>query len=145
MMSETQTTIREGVATDTVRVMLIEDSEVIREALIDALAGTEYIVFAATAATAEEALQQLQQQHFGLVVVDLELRVGTGFEVLRYLAQTSPDPRDPVRVVLTNHAFPIYEQRARALGVDYFFDKSLHFEEAIQTIENEAARLHAQL
>ncbi len=121
--------------------MLIEDSEVIREALIDALAGIEYIVFAATAATAEEAVAQLQGQHFDLVVVDLELRVGTGFEVLRYLAQTGADPCVPVRVVLTNHAFPIYEQRARALGVDHFFDKSLHFEEAIQTIENEAARL----
>ncbi|UXY15393.1 response regulator [Chitiniphilus purpureus] len=140
-MSEA-TTAMDEIATRMVRVMLIEDSDVIREALIDALSAIDYIVFAATAATAEEAVSKLKQQSFDLLVVDLELRVGTGFEVLRYLAQNhAGEALAPVRVVLTNHAFPIYEQRARALGVDYFFDKSLHFDQAIQTIETEAERL----
>lgn len=123
--------------------MLIEDSPVIRDALTEALSGIGYIRFAATAATADEAITWLKSDEFDLLVVDLELREGTGFDVLQHLHQHAREGRLPVRVVLTNHAYPVYEQRARTLGVDYFYDKSLHFDEAIASIEAEAERLHA--
>ncbi|HSC78810.1 MAG TPA: response regulator [Chitinolyticbacter sp.] len=137
-------TTYQAVSTDNkeVCVMLIEDSPVIRDALKDALSGISYIRFAATAATADEAIAWLKSTHFDLLVIDLELREGTGFDVLHFLRDQARQTPPPVRVVLTNHAYPVYEQRARALGVDYFYDKSMHFEEAIGTIETEAAKLH---
>ncbi|WP_051711483.1 response regulator [Andreprevotia chitinilytica] len=121
---------------NTVKTLLVEDSSLIREALMAALGHTTNVEFAAIAATARDAITALQKQQFDLAVIDLELLEGTGFEVLAYITQAVAQP--PVRMVLTNHAFPLYERRARALGVDFFFDKSMHFEEAIQAIENMA-------
>lgn len=43
--------------------------------------------------------------------------------------------------MLTNHAYVIYRHRAQALGVKYFFDKSMHFDEAIEAIKKEAIAL----
>ncbi|GGP27347.1 response regulator [Silvimonas amylolytica] len=117
-----------------VTALLVEDSVLIREALVEALSASGHVVFTAFAATANDAIAALKQQHFDLAVIDLELLEGTGFDVLSYIKNNELNP--PVRVVLTNHAFSLYERRARMLGVEYFFDKSMHFTEAVQTIEN---------
>lgn len=126
-----------------VEVMLVEDSALIREALVDACSGSGKVIFSAFAATAKDAVDILHNRSFPIIIIDLELMEGTGFDVLSYLAQPEQEGRRPVRMVLTNHAFALYEKRARMLGVEYFFDKSLHFDEAVQTLEHEAARLAA--
>ncbi|KPC54710.1 response regulator [Amantichitinum ursilacus] len=126
-----------------VDVMLVEDSALIREALVDACAASGKVAFSAFAATAREAVDILRDRTFPLIIIDLELMEGTGFDVLTFLAQPEQEGRRPVRMVLTNHAFALYEKRARMLGVEYFFDKSLHFDEAVSTLEKEAARLAA--
>ncbi|GGP19935.1 response regulator [Silvimonas iriomotensis] len=117
-----------------VTALLVEDSVLIREALVEALSASGHVVFTAFAATANDAIAALKQQRFDLAVIDLELLEGTGFDVLSYIKNNELNP--PVRVVLTNHAFSLYERRARMLGVEHFFDKSMHFSEAVQTIEN---------
>ncbi|MBB5190156.1 CheY-like chemotaxis protein [Silvimonas terrae] len=122
-----------------VTALLVEDSVLIREALVEALSASGHVVFTAFAATANDAIAALKQQRFDLAVIDLELLEGTGFDVLSYIKNNELNP--PVRVVLTNHAFSLYERRARMLGVEHFFDKSMHFTEAVQTIENVRPRL----
>ena len=124
-----------------IEVMLVEDSALIREALVDACAASGKVTFSAFAATAKDAIEILRNNTFPLIIIDLELLEGTGFDVLTFLAQPDQEGRRPVRMVLTNHAFALYEKRARMLGVEYFFDKSLHFDEAVQTLEREATRL----
>jgi two-component system response regulator DevR len=39
------------------------------------------------------------------------------------------------KIVLTNYAIGIFRQRALALGADYFFDKSLQFDQAIELLD----------
>ena len=76
-----------------------------------------------------------------MVVVDIELAHGTGFDILQDINQTDYPYPLPISMVLTNHAYVIYRHRAQALGVKYFFDKSMHFDEAIEAIEKEATAL----
>jgi DNA-binding NarL/FixJ family response regulator len=45
----------------------------------------------------------------------------------------------PTVVVLTNHAGEAYARRCRALGADYFFDKSKQFENALDVIRSDVA------
>jgi CheY-like chemotaxis protein len=124
-----------------IRVMLVEDSLLIREALIDALASSPVANFDGFASTAADAITVLRARQFDIVVVDIELAQGTGFDVLKNINQTDfPYPR-PISMVLTNHAYLVYQHLAQLLGVKYFFDKSMHFNEAIETIEEEATRL----
>jgi hypothetical protein len=42
--------------------------------------------------------------------------------------------------MLTNHANSQYRKLAKELGVNYFFDKSMDFDLAIETIELEAEK-----
>ncbi|KAF0813335.1 Chemotaxis response regulator protein-glutamate methylesterase [Andreprevotia sp. IGB-42] len=121
-------------------VLLVEDSPLIRDTLVEAFNSSGLIVTRGFAATAKQAIHALQSAHFDMAVIDLELEEGTGFDVLNHIAETQGD-NPPFRVVLTNHAFPLYEKRARQLGIDHFFDKSMHFDDAVTAIEKEAARL----
>jgi DNA-binding NarL/FixJ family response regulator len=124
-----------------IHVMLVEDSMLIREALVDALSSSSVANFDGFATTAVDAITTLRSRRFDMVVIDIELAQGTGFDVLQDMSQPDFPYAPPISMVLTNHAYPVYKYRAQLLGVRYFFDKSMHFDEAIETIEEEATRL----
>lgn len=124
-----------------IHVMLVEDSTLIREALREALDSSSVASFDGFAATSAEAIAILRSRRFDMVVVDIELAHGTGFDVLQDIKEPDFPYPPPISMVLTNHAYVIYRHRAQALGVKYFFDKSMHFDEAIAAIEKEAAAL----
>ena len=123
------------------KVMLVEDSALIRDALTDALALSSVSNFDGFATTSDDAIAKLRAQRYNIVVIDIELAQGTGFDVLKDINQADFPYTRPVCMILTNHAYPIYKHKAEHLGVKYFFDKSMHFDEAIETIEMEASRL----
>lgn len=124
------------------KVMLVEDSALIRDALNDALALSSVANFDGFATTATEAINSLRAERYDIVVIDIELAHGTGFDVLQDMNQADFPYTRPICMVLTNHSHPIYKHKALLMGVKYFFDKSMHFDEAIETIEMEASRLH---
>ena len=124
-----------------IHVMLVEDSALIREALREALDSSDVACFDGFAATSTEAITTLRSRRFDMVVVDIELAHGTGFDILQDLNKPDFPYPPPISMVLTNHAYVIYRHRAQALGVKYFFDKSMHFDEAIEAIEKEAHTL----
>jgi DNA-binding NarL/FixJ family response regulator len=55
-----------------------------------------------------------------VVILDLHLRTGSGFGVLRRLR----GPERPKVIVLTNFDVPAYRREAESLGADAFLDKS---------------------
>ena len=124
-----------------IHVMLVEDSVLIRQALTDALASSGVALFDGFASTSQEAIAILRARRFDMIVVDIELAHGTGFDVLQEINKEDFPYPPPISMVLTNHAYVIYRHRANALGVKYFFDKSMHFDEAIEAIEMEARNI----
>jgi DNA-binding NarL/FixJ family response regulator len=74
------------------------------------------------------------------VVIDLHLREGSGLEVLAHLAKTG-NPRHILRVVLTNHTAPMFRRACEKLGTEYFLDKSLEFERAVEILAEHATHL----
>ncbi|MCB5191770.1 response regulator [Methylobacillus arboreus] len=127
----------------TMKVLLVEDSSLLRETLMDILSDCPGLSFEGVALSQDEAIRQLQHQAFDLLLVDIELAQGNGFEVIKATQQADyPFPR-PTYFILTNHAYPQYRQMANELGVDHFFDKSMDFDLAIETIEAHAAKFAA--
>jgi DNA-binding NarL/FixJ family response regulator len=119
------------------RVLLVEDSALLRETIMETLSSCEGLVFDGVAATQSEAFKILRDRPFDLLLVDIELAEGNGFEVIRMTQREDfPYPR-PKYMILTNHAHVHYQQEAKALGVEYFFDKSMDFDKAIDTLERE--------
>jgi two-component system response regulator DevR len=103
------------------KVFLVEDSPLLRErleALLGAVAGTQVI---GHASGAQEAVRGILDGQPDVVVLDIHLKEGNGFDVLQGIAKA---PVRPDVYVLTNHPLPAYRQRAEQLGASGFFDKS---------------------
>jgi DNA-binding NarL/FixJ family response regulator len=119
------------------RVLLIEDSALIRRSLTEVIDASEHLRVSACAETADDALRCLQQASFDAVIVDLQLKRGSGTEVLAYLKQSGLI-ESMLAMVLTNHALPAYRARCLEYGVRHFFDKSLEFDRVIEVLDQYA-------
>jgi two-component system, OmpR family, response regulator len=107
------------------KILLVEDSAVLADRLSELLNHIPGIDLVDTVDTEHAAVAIALSQPIDVMILDLHLRQGTGFGVLRALAD---QPRRTVAIVLTNYALPQYQRAARALGVRYFLDKAREFE-----------------
>jgi two-component system OmpR family response regulator len=108
-----------------VNVLLVEDSAVLAEILSEALTQISEVDLVGVVDSEAEAFRVLAQKRVDLIFLDLQLRQGTGFGILRALADMHPAPRS---VVLTNHDLPEYHTAAMALGATYYLDKAKDFQ-----------------
>ncbi|HEX8740660.1 MAG TPA: response regulator [Casimicrobiaceae bacterium] len=107
------------------RVLLIEDSPLIRERLAESIIVAGRIEIVGQADSEHAAIGLLAATAWHAMVLDLQLRHGTGLGVLRALVSVRP-PGARV-IVLTNYAFPQYRARSLALGADHFLDKAREY------------------
>jgi len=120
------------------RVVLIEDSEVLRELLSGMLGGIDRLEIVGSADNEADSLVVLRRERPDLVIVDLELRAGSGLGVLAAI-QAAPERFGASRaVVFSNHAHAVVQAKCRMLGAVAFFDKSFQMDELLFFVEGEA-------
>ncbi len=102
-------------------VLLVEDSAVLAERLSELVVATEGVELVGVAQTEASALVAAGQRTLDVILLDLHLRQGTGFGVLR---QLNKQPKRPVVIVLTNYDLAEYRREATAMGAEYFLDKA---------------------
>jgi len=114
-------------ATGAMRVFVVEDSPAVRERLQAMLGEIEGAQTVGVAGGAQRAIEGIRALRPDVVLLDLHLAEGNGFDVLRALR--APDaPAAPVEVfVLSNLSAVPYRRNAERLGVRAFFDKSTEF------------------
>jgi DNA-binding response OmpR family regulator len=120
-----------------VRVLLVEDAPRLRTrlvALLSQLPGTQ--VVAATGGV-EESIAAARDTMPDLVVLDLRLADGSGFDVLRELKSWCDGP---VVLMLTLDPNEANRRHFHALGGEYFFDKVTQLGEALVLIASLARR-----
>lgn len=125
--------------TNPLRVFLVEDSAVIRERLTETISSLEHVEVVGHAETEADAIAALQAAACDAVVLDLQLREGHGFNVLKALRSASARRRVIV-LVLSNYATPQYRGRSMEIGADYFFDKSREYDRLCEVLEELVAR-----
>jgi DNA-binding NarL/FixJ family response regulator len=103
------------------RVLLVEDSKVLTERLTDAIRQIPQVELIGTADTEAAAVASATREAVDVIILDLHLKQGTGFGVMRALATTQLKPRI---IVLTNYDLPEYKNAAIALGATHFLDKA---------------------
>ena len=126
------------------KVLLVEDSALLRDVITESLADCIEIAIVNSAATQTKAIDLLESQQFDMLLVDIELAQGNGFEVIKHTQSANYQFQPPVLIMLTNHTYPYYRLMAKQLGVNYFFDKSMDFELAIDTITYEAEKFKVE-
>ncbi|KQP04497.1 hypothetical protein ASF45_13840 [Pseudorhodoferax sp. Leaf265] len=109
-------------------VYLVEDVEIIRDSLIEALEDLAGARIVATAQDEAGALAWLRRHPsaWKLAVIDLFLTQGSGIGVLKAIANRGADQH---AVVLTNYATADIRQRCMNAGANRVFDKSTQLEE----------------
>jgi two-component system, OmpR family, response regulator len=107
------------------RVLLVEDSKMLVERLSEALRQMPEVDLIGAADSEASAIAFARRQSIDLIILDLHLRRGTGFGLMRSLAATSLRPRI---FVLTNHDLPEYKNAVLALGATHFLDKGRDYE-----------------
>jgi DNA-binding NarL/FixJ family response regulator len=123
------------------RVLLIEDSPLIRRSIVEAIDASGVMQVSAQAESADEAIALLDGEAFDAVIVDLQLKGGSSVPVLAYM-QKEGLIESTFAAVLTNHALPAYRERCRQYGVRHFYDKSFEFDRVIDALHEYAqARL----
>jgi DNA-binding NarL/FixJ family response regulator len=127
----------QGDKSSPLRVLLIEDSPLIRERLAESLATPGRIEIVGQADSEQAAIGLLAAAPWDVMVLDLQLRHGTGLGVLRAL--TTRRPPNARVIVLTNYAFPQYRAKSLALGADYFFDKAREYHRVREVLDALAA------
>lgn len=105
------------------RVFVVEDTILIRERL-DAMVTMAGATVVGHASAAEAAIARILVERPELVILDMQLAEGTGFDVLRAIRKQAPE----IDVYfLSNYAAYPYRDLAERLGAKGFFDKSREF------------------
>jgi len=103
------------------QVYIVEDSPILQRLLISAIEGGGAEIVGCSC-DADAAIADLFTAQPDVVVLDISLKSGSGFDVLKVLQEHNLVP-EAIKVVLTNHATAEYREICTLLGADRFFDK----------------------
>jgi DNA-binding NarL/FixJ family response regulator len=124
------------------RVALVDDSERIRARLAEMLGEIPNVEIAFAADTEGDAVRLMAQEEWDVLILDLQLRVGTGLGVLKAM-QGLRGKDDRAAMIFTNYGFRQYRERTLALGADYYFDKARDFDALRAAVTERAAQAAA--
>ena len=121
--------------TETTRVLIAEDEPLAAEALADWIAGMPTLQLVATCGDGAGALAQIRALQPDLVLMDIQMPVLTGLQVMQALAGDVHQPAVIFTTAYDEHALTAFELHA----VDYLLKPFTHerFVEAIAHVQRE--------
>ena len=125
------------------RIFLVEDSPLLRGRLENMLSQHAAFKVTGLAAAEAEAVEKLESIPYDVIVVDVELRPGSGIGVIRQARARNKDNKDGGHVwiiVLTNYDLPTVRERCMQAGADHFLDKMREIDQLIPILLGIAGR-----
>jgi DNA-binding NarL/FixJ family response regulator len=114
------------------KVVIADDSALVRERLVVMVSDLEGVEVVGQATDAPEAMEIIQRLKPDVVILDIRMPGGNGFQVLETIKETGGAP---VVIMLTAFPYPQYRDKCLAAGADYFLDKATEFVRVIPVIE----------
>jgi DNA-binding NarL/FixJ family response regulator len=118
------------------QVFLVDDSALVRDRLARLLTQVPGTTVVGHASGATAAIRDILATRPDLVVLDVQLAEGSGFDVLRALHAKAPELEV---VMLSNYSADPYRQIAERFGARALFDKSKEFERVRDLVAERAA------
>ena len=78
---------------DDIRVMIIDDHEVVRRGIAEVVDRMDGLIVVAEAGSVQEAIRRGELVHPDVALVDLRLPDGTGIDIIRRLTEAVPDTK----------------------------------------------------
>lgn len=106
------------------KILLVEDSALLRERVIDLLNGVDGATVAGFAEDVEPAIAAIDAMRPDLVVLDIQLKTGNGRDVLDYVVRVYPQTKV---FIFTNLGGDSVRNALLRSGATDFFDKATDF------------------
>jgi DNA-binding NarL/FixJ family response regulator len=113
-------------------IFIVDDSNAFRQRLVNMLSEIEGAEVIGQAPNAAEAIEGIRNVKPKVVLLDIQMPGGNGFEVLKSIRQ---DSHQPTIIMLTNHVYEPYREKCMELGADYFLDKTRDVDRLIEILE----------
>ena len=113
------------------RIMVVDDSRLVRVQLGDVLEGTDYEI-AAYCRSGEDAIAQDDEVNPDLVTMDIIMQGMDGLDASEIILKKHPDARI---VMISSLAYDDTFERAKAIGAKGFVDKPFHQEQLLKVFE----------
>ena len=82
-----------------------------------------------------EAMRAMMDNHFSLILTDLEMPQINGFELTEFIRNRSDQPKVPV-IMLTSRGQDKHREHALSVGVDAFLIKPYSEQNLIETVRS---------
>jgi DNA-binding NarL/FixJ family response regulator len=116
-----------------IKILIVEDTRLTATHLAELIYSVPYQLALTVVDTELDGIKLVRDDHPDIIIIDLILKQGIGFNVLRCIAEMEPKP---TAIVLTNFALPNYKQYALLNGAEYFLDKARDLETLPSLIES---------
>ena len=113
------------------QILIVEDEEIVSEILIARMKRWGQNVVLAT--SRQEALSKIKTSRFDLVLLDIMLPDGFGYEIIPEVKQAQPNINI---ITMTGDNTPDLERTVRAFGITYFMAKPVDFDELKNIIDH---------
>lgn len=114
------------------RLIIADDSEILRERLVDVLSDIEGIEIVGQAGDVIKTIEAAKTLEPDLVFLDVRMPGGNGILALETLKKME---KPPIVVMFTNYPYLQYRRRCLEAGADFFFYKATEFEKLIAAIQ----------
>jgi DNA-binding NarL/FixJ family response regulator len=118
---------------DAMRVVVVDDSKIVRERLIKMLTDIPSLVIVGEAGNSFEALYIIEEKNPDVVILDIKIPGDSGVEVLKRVKKMNSSI---VIILLTNYPSEQYKKKCIEYGADYFFDKSEEYSKVKEVMES---------
>jgi DNA-binding NarL/FixJ family response regulator len=112
-------------------VFIVEDSDALRARLVEMIGGMDGVSVVGAAASRDAAVVGIALAHPDYVVLDFQIKGGTGADVLRAVRDAVPQT---VFIILTNHTEMQFRRTCMEAGANAFFDKTTEFHKVMDMI-----------
>lgn len=113
------------------RVMVVDDSRLVRVQLGDVLEGTDYEIVA-HCRSGEDAIRRYGEINPDLVTMDIIMQGMDGLDATAQILKEHPDARI---VMISSLAYDDTYEKAKAIGAKGFVDKPFHQEQLVRVFE----------
>ena len=115
------------------RVIIADDSEIVRSRLMEMLKEIKGIEVIAEAKDCEELIKAVKSNYPDMVILDIRMPGNDGIVAIEAIRKIKKDKLKIV--VFTNYPYFQYRKKCMDAGADFFFYKALEFEKLIKLVK----------
>ena len=114
-------------------IYIVEDSPAVRERLVEAVDDIPNARVVGHAEAVGDALEGVRASAPRVLILDVQLRGGSGFRLLKQMRAAGLTLPESV-IVVTNYPTDDYRKASHDCGADHFFDKASEFDKVREVL-----------